>query len=137
MNAELFMLIGGVFSFVLTLHWVRSRDLREKYAVGWLGLAVILLFCGLFPRLLMSMADASRLSYPAAVLFVALTFVYGFSFSVSVSMTRQHRTTNRLLQKVALLEERLARVEVGDRSAGNRVSETAKVASETPDLVER
>ena len=31
MNAELLMLIGGIVAFVLTLHWVRNRELREKY----------------------------------------------------------------------------------------------------------
>ena len=111
MNAELFMLVGGTFGFLLTLYWVRSRDLREKYAVGWMLVAAILLLCGLFPSVIMRLADASRLSYPAAVLFVALTFIYGYAFSVSVSLTRQHRTSHRLVQQVALLEERLRRAE--------------------------
>lgn len=114
MNAELFMLLGGTIGFLLTLYWVRCRDLREKYAVGWMLVATILLLCGLFPSVIMRLADASRLSYPAAVLFVALTFIYGYAFSVSVSLTRQHRTSNRLLQQVALLEERLRRLEASD-----------------------
>ena len=28
MNAELMMLIGGLAAFVLTIHWVRRRNLR-------------------------------------------------------------------------------------------------------------
>ncbi len=111
MNAELCMLIGGTCSLLVTLHWLRSRDLREKYAVCWVLVAFLLFLAGLFPRAIMAIADVSRLSYPAAVLFVALAVVYGFAFSVSVSLTRHHRATTKLLQEIALLEERLRRLE--------------------------
>ena len=111
MNAERLMLLGGVAAFLLTIHWVRSRDLREKYAVGWLLMAVLLLFCGLFPRAIEAIAEASRLSYPAAVLFAALAAMYLFSFGVSVALTHQHRRNLRLIEEVALLEQRLRTLE--------------------------
>lgn len=111
MNAEVLMLIGGITAFVLTVYWVRNRDLLEKYAVGWISVAFILLLCGLFPRLIMAFADASRLSYPAAVLFVALAAIYVFSFAVSVSVTRQYRRNIRLTQELGMLEHRLRRLE--------------------------
>src|SRR5262249_16394071 len=107
MNAELLMLIGGITSFLLTLHWVRSRGLREKYAVIWLAVAFLLLLCGVFPRLIMSWAESYHLSYPAAVLFLALAIIYPFSFSVSVSLTRQYRRNTRLTQELAILEHRV------------------------------
>ncbi len=118
MNAEVCMLIAGTGSFLLTLHWLRIRDLREKYAVYWLLVAFVLFLAGLFPRAIMTIAEASRLSYPAAVLLISLAVIYGFAFSVSASLTRQHRASQRLLQEVALLEERLRRLE----SAGPRAS---------------
>ena len=111
MNAELLMLVGGVAAFLLTVYWVRGRDLREKYAVVWLLVAFLLLLCGLFPVAIESFADVAHLSYPAAVLFVALAVVYCFSFTVSVSLTRQYRRNVRLTQEVALLEHRLRQVE--------------------------
>ncbi len=111
MNAETCMLAGGIVSFLVTLHWVRSRDLREKYAVAWLGVAVLLLLCGLFPKAIMAIADASRLSYPAAVLFFALSLIYVFALSVSVTLTRHARARARALQNIALLEERVRRLE--------------------------
>ena len=118
MNAEVCMLIAGTGSFLLTLHWLRSRDLREKYAVYWLLVAFVLFLAGLFPRAIMRIAEAFRLSYTAAVLFIALAVIYGFAFSVSASLTRQHRASQKLLQEVALLEERLRRLE----SAGERAN---------------
>jgi hypothetical protein len=111
MNAELLMLVGGVGAFLLTLHWVRSRDLREKYAAAWLAVAFLLLLCGLFPQAIKAAAEASRMSYPAAVLFAALGGIYVFSFGVSVSLTRQYRRNLRLTQEIALLEQRVRQLE--------------------------
>jgi hypothetical protein len=110
-NAERLMMLGGVVAFLLTLSWVRTRALREKYAVLWLGMAFLLLLCGLFPQALMVMADMAHLSYPSAVLFVSLAAIYTFAFSVSVSLTGQHRRNIRLTQDLALLENRLRQVE--------------------------
>jgi hypothetical protein len=111
LTAERLMLIGGLTSFLLTVHWVRRRDLREKYAVGWVLVACVLLLTGLFPGVIMSLADAAHLSYPAAVLFVALAVVYVFSLGVSVSLTRQYRRNVRLTQEVAMLERRIRLLE--------------------------
>lgn len=111
MTAERLMLLGGVTAFAITLCWVRNRRLRERYAIGWLLVATSLLLCGVFPSVIMRLADASRLSYPSAVLFIALTAVYCFSFLVTVSLTRQSRQTVRLLQELAIVKKRLADLE--------------------------
>lgn len=111
MTAELLMLLGGASAFALTLYWVRRRDLREKYAVAWVLLASALLILGLFPSLIKSFAEWAHLSYPAAVLLVALTLIYLFSFTVSVSLTHQYRRNIRLTQEMALLEKRVRDLE--------------------------
>jgi hypothetical protein len=111
LSAERLMLLGGVAAFVLTLYWVRKRRLREKYAVVWIGVALLLLLCGLFPRAIMTFAETARLSYPAAVLFIALAAIYTFSFSVSVSLSRQYRRNVRLAQEITLLEHRVRALE--------------------------
>ncbi|MDB5311017.1 MAG: putative integral rane protein [Gemmataceae bacterium] len=126
MNAELLMLLGGGTAFALTLHWVRSRELGERHALGWILAATVALLCGLFPHTLMELADASRLSYPTAALFVALGAGYLFAFAVSVALTRLHRRCVRLLQVVALLEHRLKQLEGmrADGAAGGRPAGT-------------
>jgi hypothetical protein len=115
MTAETLMTAGGVFAFGLTVYWVRRRELREKYAAGWVALATLILLVGLFPDVLMLFAARAHLSYPAAVLFIALTLIYLFAFAVSVTLTTQYRRAVRLTQELALLEERLRRLE---RAAG-------------------
>lgn len=111
MNAETLMLLAGAGAFALTVYWVRGRELSERYALGWLVAATLVLLCGLFPGALEWAAGAARLSYPAAVLFVALTAGYLFAFSVSVALTRVHRRGVRLVQAVALLEQRVRELE--------------------------
>jgi len=110
-NAEFLMLLGGIGAFVMTLYWVRVRELRERYAIGWLAVATLLLLTGLFPEALEGIAKRARLSPPALVLFVALGLIYLSSFFVSVSLTKHYRWNVRLTQQLALLEERLRRLE--------------------------
>jgi hypothetical protein len=112
MTAERLMLLGGVIAFLLTVYWVRSRWLRERYAIGWLAVATALLLCGVFPSVIMRLAETAHLSYSSAVLFVALTAIYCFSFLVTVSLTRQYRQSTRFLQELALVKNRLADLEM-------------------------
>jgi hypothetical protein len=116
MNAPSLMLAGGVAAFLLTIHWVRSRDLRERYAIGWLAVATLLLMCGLFPSTIMSWATYAHLSYSSAVLFVSLTAIYCFALFVSVSLTHQYRRNVRLLQEVAIINQRLRLIEEARKS---------------------
>ena len=111
MTAESLMLVGGLSAFLLTLHWVRAREMREKYAVYWLLLAALLLAVGVFPQSIMWFADAAHLSYATAVLFLSLSIIYLFAFAVSVSLSTQYRRNIRLTQQVALMEERLRQLE--------------------------
>lgn len=120
LSAEKLMLVGGVSVFLLTIHWVRNRDLREKYAVIWVLVSCLLLLCGLFPNVIKSFAETAHLAYSSAVLYIALAAMYLFSYSVSVSLSRQYRRNMRLTQELAILEYRLKELEaqVGRRDTG-------------------
>ncbi len=110
-TAERLMLVGGIAVFLLTISWVRTRELREKYGLMWLGVATLVLLVGVFPDYLEAMARQANLSYPALVLFMTLGLLYPFSFFVTVSLSRQYRRSARLLQEVALLECRVRELE--------------------------
>ena len=110
-SAEVLMLAGGIAAFLVTIYWVRSRDLREKYAVMWFFVALLLLICGVFPELIKGFARHAGLAYPSAVLFISLGAIFLFSFSVSLSLTRQYRRNARLTQEIALLERRVRLLE--------------------------
>jgi hypothetical protein len=110
-TAEILMTAGGAIAFVLTVNWVRSRELREKYAVVWIGVAFGVFLIGLFPALFMNLADAMHLAYPSAVLFLALTAIYVAMFALSVSISRQFRRNARLMQEIAIMDMRLRELE--------------------------
>lgn len=118
MTAETLMLAGGVGAFAVTFYWVRSRQLREKYAVMWMTVASALLLMGVFPQVVMRLAEATRMAYSSMVLFLSLGVIYVFSMSVSLSLTRSRRSSVKLMQDLALtryeldsLRERLALLE--------------------------
>jgi hypothetical protein len=111
LNAENLMLTGGIVVFLLTIYWVRSRDLSETYAVVWTFVAFTLLICGFFPNLIMAFAREAHLAYSSAVLFIALAAIYMFCFSVSVALTQHSRRNIRLAQELAILQNRMERLE--------------------------
>jgi hypothetical protein len=134
MNAPNLMLAGGVIAFLLTIHWVRSRDLRERYAIGWLFLASLLLLCGLFPSGIMGWANYAHLSYSSAVLFVALTAIYCFALFVSVALTHQYRRNVRLLQEIAIISARMRSLENDPKKScdSEPLSPLERVAAQPP-----
>ncbi len=111
MNANILMLAGGVTAFVLTVHQVRAKVLQEKYALGWLGLACLVLAIGIAPEWLYRFTTWARLANASAVLFIALTIIFLFAFSVTLSLTDLNRRNLRLLQEIALLEARVRELE--------------------------
>jgi hypothetical protein len=123
-NAEILMLLGGCAAFAMTLYWVRVRELRERYAIGWLAVATLLLLTGLFPDALKYVARQAHLSDPALVLFVALGVIYINSFFVSVTLTKHYRWNVRLTQQMAMLEERLRRLEESKTEPHSEVEDT-------------
>jgi hypothetical protein len=111
MTAEFLMVIGGCSVFFLTVVGVKTRELRENYAIMWLVVAFIALLAGLFPGSVIRWAYAIHLSGPSAVLFVALPIIYVFSFYLCVVLTRLQRRNARLLQEVAILRNRVLAME--------------------------
>jgi hypothetical protein len=111
MNAEILMLISGITAFAIIVYQVRQRELREKYAIVWLGCSVVLLLVGIFPGVLKSFAEWAHLSFAAATMFFIFGALFIYSFAVSVSLSRSHRRQMRLTQEIALIDQRLRTME--------------------------
>ena len=115
MSPRTLILLSGIAAFVITVYNVRCRDLREKYAVLWLGVAFVVLICGIFPGTIETFARECGTQYAPAVMFISLSAIYLFSFSVSVSLTRQYRRNIRLTQELALLSRRVKELEAAQK----------------------
>ena len=110
-KAEFLMSLGGVVAFLITLFQVRERELREKYALGWMGISLLLLIFGLAPSLLMKISHTLNFSYAALAAFITAGALFLFAFSTSISLSRQYRRNIRLTQEVGLLEKRVRDLE--------------------------
>jgi hypothetical protein len=67
-----------------------------------------------------SVARYTRITPEAIMLLVAMALLYAFFFSISISLTRQSRLTQRLTQELAFLERRCRILEAAQSSHGER-----------------
>ena len=112
-RAEDIMFYSGIAAVLTVLYWVRKRELREKFALGWLAVGFTLLICGISPTILMETAHRLTMSYAALVAFITAGALFLFAFFATVSISRQYRRNIRLTQEIALLKERVDRIENG------------------------
>ena len=103
---------GAVASFVLVLvvlELIRSRRLRERYALLWLATGVVLLVLSIWRSGLNTIADwVGVTGYPPAVLFaVAVLFILLVLLDYSTVISKLADQNTILAQKLALLESRL------------------------------
>jgi Uncharacterized conserved protein (DUF2304) len=109
-------LAGVVASLVLLgviLHLIRSRRLRERYALLWLLTGFVLLGLSAWRDGLNTIAGwAGVTGYPPAVLFATATlFILVVLLHYSTVISRLSDQNSLLAQRLALLEERLRREE--------------------------
>src|SRR3954452_12767491 len=98
---------------VVVFELIRSRRLRERYALLWLASGVVLLGLSLWRGGLNTIAGWLGVeTYPPAVLFaVGVLFVLAVLLHYSTVISRLSDQNTILAQRIALLEERLRRSE--------------------------
>jgi hypothetical protein len=95
------LVFGAVFELV------RRRHLRERYALVWMGAALVLLILAVWQGLLTTVSRAVGIYYPPNALFVvAFGFLLLLLLHFSAAVSRLGDQTRVLAQRVALLEER-------------------------------
>ncbi|MBI5094229.1 MAG: DUF2304 domain-containing protein [Candidatus Hydrogenedentes bacterium] len=105
------LLTASLALLCLVLELVRRGYLKERYALLWLATSGVGLLLGCFPGLIVFISPILQVQY-LTVLFI-LSFVFLLSivlvFTVVISrLTERHR---QLTQEVALLANRLKRLE--------------------------
>ena len=97
---------------------IRSRRLRERYALLWLLTGIVLLVLSLWRGGLNTMADWIGIeTYPPSVLFaIGLLFVLVVLLHYSTVLSRLDDENVRLAQEVALIRARLRELERSSRT---------------------
>ena len=103
---------GAIASFVLVLvvlELIRSRRLRERYALLWLATGIVLTVLSAWRDGLNTIANWLGVrSYPPAVLFaVGILFIIAVLLHYSTVISRLADQNTILAQRLALLEQEL------------------------------
>ena len=103
--------IASILLILVVLELIRSRRLRERYALLWLATGVVLLVLSIWREGLNTLAGWFGVTgYPPAVLFaVAILFIFLVLLHYSTVISRLTDENVDLAQRIALLEERLSR----------------------------
>ena len=115
-----------ILSLVLWL--LLTRRLREKYAVLWLIIGIVVLVLGLFPQLLLWLTSALGVQLPANLLFaVAIVLLLGVALHLSWELSQAEEEIRRLAEEVAIsraeieaLSDRVTKIEAPDDEDDNR-----------------
>ncbi|MDP1793493.1 MAG: DUF2304 domain-containing protein [Acidimicrobiales bacterium] len=108
--------IGSLVVAAAVVFWMiqllRSHQLKEKYAVLWLGVGLGTLILGAFPVLLNEFADRVGVKDPPnLLLFAAAVLLLLVCVHLSWESSRLEEETRTLAEEVALLRQRLEDLE--------------------------
>jgi len=120
--------IASVLLLLIVLELIRSRRLRERYALLWLATGAILLVLSAWRGALNTIAGWLGVSsYPPAILFAAATlFVIVVLLHYSTVLSKLSDESTILAQRLALLER-----EIQERSGSSGVAGSPPTTSDT------
>jgi hypothetical protein len=111
-RVQIVSIILAALLLLAILELVRRRRLLERYALVWLGSAVVILGLAIWRGALTDLSNALGISYPSNALFViAFGFVLLLLLHFSLAVSRLTDQSKVLAQRLALLEERVRRGE--------------------------
>src|SRR3954447_1410010 len=126
---QIVAIIAAVVLLIGVLELVRQRRLLERYALGWMLAAFVLLGLALWRGGLTWFAALVGIAYPPnALFFVAFGAILLLLLHFSVAVSRLHDQSKVLAQRVALLEEQMRHVEP-EAGAEGRARDTIASAS--------
>jgi len=101
----------SILLLLLVLELVRRGLLKERYALLWLATAVFGLVIGIFPRIIVVLADVLNFQY--LTVFFVLSFIFGLGLvlAFSIVISRLVERNRRLTQEVALLSHTVKQLE--------------------------
>jgi hypothetical protein len=99
----------AVLLLLLVFELLRRRQLREKYAVLWMGVVAVVVLLGFYPRLLDAVArQVGVVSGVSLVLFLAVVFLLLVCVHLSWEASRLEEKTRTLAEEIALIRTELA-----------------------------
>ena len=114
-GAQLASIAFALVVLLVVFEMVRRRHLRERYAILWLGAALVLLVLAAWTQLLGAVSRAVGIATPSNAFFViAFGFLLLLVLHFSAAVSRLSDETRILAQRLALLEQRQHSTETKD-----------------------
>ena len=98
----------GLLLLVVFVEMLRRRQLREKYAMLWISVALGIIPLSIFPGALDGIADLFGISGASLVLFLGLTLLLLICLHLSWEVSQLEEETRTLAEEVALIRTQLA-----------------------------
>jgi hypothetical protein len=108
--------VGGVGMFTLVFGLSRRGKLSLRYALGWMGVCVLLFVAALALAIAGGVSKSLPLTPTGLLAGMGFSFVLLVALQLSISLSGHQEAIRELSEANALLEERLARVERRERT---------------------
>jgi len=105
------LLVASVLLVAAVLELVRRGYLKERYALLWLVASGGCLLLGLFPQIIVRFSNWFGFQYLTTVYVLSFLFLIAIVLAFSVAISQLSERSRTLAQELALMEERLRRVE--------------------------
>jgi len=131
MRATVFFIALTVVILAGIVALLRSRRLKEKYAVLWVVVGVVLIVLAAWPGLLRRIADLFGIQVPANLLFtLAIVLLLAICLHLSLEISSQEDKIRRLAEEAAIARQQLERLSVGAPGATSPPAEPEDPAGE-------
>jgi len=118
-RARIFAIALGIVVSLFVINLVRTKKLKEEFALLWLLTAVVLVLTPLAIDYLDLLAYALGIEYPPALIFLlAIISLILILFQFSMRISRFSDQIKVLTQEVAMLNARIEDLELASMQAG-------------------
>lgn len=118
LRARFFVIGLSLLFLILVINLVRTRKLKEEFAILWLFTAVVLMLTSLFIDVVDAVSHVLGIDYPPALIFVAaLLGITLILMQFSVGLSRYADQIKVLTQESAILRRRLEALQGQDDAA--------------------
>ena len=116
LQTRIFVILLGVVVALFVINQVRTRKIKEQYALLWILTAILLVLVPIFVDVVDAISYALGILYPPAFIFlIALVCILLILFQFSMSISRFSEQIKVLVQEIALLTKRVEELEGRDR----------------------
>ena len=109
---QIFLILGTFVFLMIIVYYLMKSRLELKYTLIWFVFAVILLLLAIFPEIATCVAKWVGIATPINAIYIfAFVFALLIILSLTIIVSLQSKQIKQLAQKLALLENRVGKLE--------------------------